>query len=36
MRDWGCRFFVLAADIHMMHAGIRSAKERYSAFFAEA
>jgi 2-dehydro-3-deoxyglucarate aldolase/4-hydroxy-2-oxoheptanedioate aldolase len=33
MRDWGCRLFVLAADIHMFHTGIRTAKERYSAFF---
>jgi 2-dehydro-3-deoxyglucarate aldolase/4-hydroxy-2-oxoheptanedioate aldolase len=33
MRDWGCRLFVLAADIHMMHTGIRAAKERYAAFF---
>jgi len=33
MRDLGCRFFVLAADIHMMHAGIRAAKERYAPFF---
>jgi 4-hydroxy-2-oxoheptanedioate aldolase len=36
MRDLGCRFIVLAADIHMVHAGIRLAKERYSAFFAGA
>ena len=36
MRDWGCRFFVLAADIHMVHAGIRLAKERYAAFFPSA
>jgi 2-dehydro-3-deoxyglucarate aldolase/4-hydroxy-2-oxoheptanedioate aldolase len=33
MRDMGCRFFVLAADIHMVHSGIRSAKERYASFF---
>jgi hypothetical protein len=25
--------FVLAADIHVVHAGIRAAKERYAAFF---
>jgi 4-hydroxy-2-oxoheptanedioate aldolase len=33
MRSLGCRLFVLAADIHMMHSGIRSAKERYASFF---
>jgi 4-hydroxy-2-oxoheptanedioate aldolase len=33
MREWGCRLFVVAADIHMMHAGIRAAKERYADFF---
>jgi 2-dehydro-3-deoxyglucarate aldolase/4-hydroxy-2-oxoheptanedioate aldolase len=33
MRDWGCRLFVLAADIHMVHTGIRTAKDRYAAFF---
>ena len=33
MRSLGCRLFVLAADIHMMHAGIRAAKERYATFF---
>jgi 2-dehydro-3-deoxyglucarate aldolase/4-hydroxy-2-oxoheptanedioate aldolase len=33
MRNWGCRLFVLAADIHVVHAGIRAAKERYAAFF---
>jgi 2-dehydro-3-deoxyglucarate aldolase/4-hydroxy-2-oxoheptanedioate aldolase len=33
MRAWGCRLFVLAADIHMVHTGIRAAKERYAAFF---
>jgi 4-hydroxy-2-oxoheptanedioate aldolase len=33
MREMGCRFFVLAADIHMFHAGIRAAKERYAPFF---
>jgi 2-dehydro-3-deoxyglucarate aldolase/4-hydroxy-2-oxoheptanedioate aldolase len=33
MRRWGCRLFVLAADIHMFHTGIRTAKERYAAFF---
>ena len=33
MRDLGCRLFVLASDIHTVHAGIRSAKERYEAFF---
>src|SRR5262249_10902185 len=33
MRGWGCRLFVVAADIHMMHAGIRAAKERYAEFF---
>jgi 2-dehydro-3-deoxyglucarate aldolase/4-hydroxy-2-oxoheptanedioate aldolase len=33
MRDWGCLLFVLGADIHVVHAGIRSVKERYAAFF---
>ncbi len=33
MRGWGCRMFVLGFDIHAMHAGIRSVKERYSPFF---
>jgi 2-dehydro-3-deoxyglucarate aldolase/4-hydroxy-2-oxoheptanedioate aldolase len=33
MRDWGCQLFVLGADIHVVHAGIRSVKERYAAFF---
>jgi 2-dehydro-3-deoxyglucarate aldolase/4-hydroxy-2-oxoheptanedioate aldolase len=33
MRGWGCRMFVLGFDIHVMHAGIRAAKERYSGFF---
>jgi hypothetical protein len=25
--------FVIAADIHVVHAGIRDVKNRYSAFF---
>jgi 2-keto-3-deoxy-L-rhamnonate aldolase RhmA len=33
MADWGCRMFVLALDIHVFHAGIRAAKERYASFF---
>jgi 2-dehydro-3-deoxyglucarate aldolase/4-hydroxy-2-oxoheptanedioate aldolase len=33
MRAWGCQLFVLAADIHVAHAGIRAAKERYASFF---
>ena len=33
MRDLGCRLFVLASDIHTVHAGIRTAKERYELFF---
>ncbi len=33
MRALGCRLFVLASDIHSVHAGIRSAKERYKEFF---
>jgi 2-dehydro-3-deoxyglucarate aldolase/4-hydroxy-2-oxoheptanedioate aldolase len=36
MRGWGCQLFVLGADIHAMHAGIRSIKERYRAFFPRA
>jgi 4-hydroxy-2-oxoheptanedioate aldolase len=35
MRGWGCQLFVLAADIHVTHMGIRAAKERYSGFFAK-
>ena len=33
MKDWGCQLFCIAADIHVVHAGIRDAKSRYSAFF---
>lgn len=34
MKDWGCRMFVLAIDIHVVHAGIRATKDqRYAAFF---
>jgi 2-dehydro-3-deoxyglucarate aldolase/4-hydroxy-2-oxoheptanedioate aldolase len=36
MRGWGCQLFVLAADIHVVHAGIRDVKNRYAAFFAGA
>jgi 2-dehydro-3-deoxyglucarate aldolase/4-hydroxy-2-oxoheptanedioate aldolase len=35
MRDWGCQLFVLGADIHVVHAGIRSVKDRYTAFFSQ-
>jgi 2-dehydro-3-deoxyglucarate aldolase/4-hydroxy-2-oxoheptanedioate aldolase len=35
MVGWGCRMFVLGLDIHIVHAGIRGAKERYAAFFKE-
>jgi 2-dehydro-3-deoxyglucarate aldolase/4-hydroxy-2-oxoheptanedioate aldolase len=34
MRNWGCQLFVLGADIHIVHAGVRNLKERYAAFFA--
>src|SRR5581483_10426596 len=34
-RDWGCRMFVFAFDIHAVHAGIRAAKARYAEFFGE-
>jgi 2-dehydro-3-deoxyglucarate aldolase/4-hydroxy-2-oxoheptanedioate aldolase len=33
MVGWGCRMFVLGFDHHVVHAGIRAAKERYSPFF---
>jgi 2-keto-3-deoxy-L-rhamnonate aldolase RhmA len=33
MYDWGCRMFVVALDIHVVHAGIRFTKDRYPAFF---
>lgn len=33
MAEWGCRMFVLGIDIHAFHAGIRTIKERYPAFF---
>jgi len=33
MRGWGCQMFVLGLDIHIVHAGIRAAKERYAPFF---
>jgi 2-dehydro-3-deoxyglucarate aldolase/4-hydroxy-2-oxoheptanedioate aldolase len=36
MRSWGCQLFVLGADIHAMHAGIRNVKERYASFFSPA
>ncbi len=36
MRSMGCQLFVLGADIHAMHAGIRSVKERYAPFFGKA
>jgi 2-dehydro-3-deoxyglucarate aldolase/4-hydroxy-2-oxoheptanedioate aldolase len=35
MRGWGCRMFVVGFDIHAVHAGIRSVKERYAPFFKE-
>ena len=34
MRRWGCQMFVLGIDIHVFHAGIRAAKDRYAALFA--
>jgi 2-dehydro-3-deoxyglucarate aldolase/4-hydroxy-2-oxoheptanedioate aldolase len=36
MRGLGCRLFVLAADLHVVHAGIREVKNRYGAFFPRA
>src|SRR4051812_12922008 len=33
MADWGCRMFVFGNDIHIFHAGIRDAKQRYARFF---
>jgi 4-hydroxy-2-oxoheptanedioate aldolase len=36
MQSWGCRLFVLGADLHVVHAGIRSLKDRYAAFFTPA
>lgn len=33
MRRWGCQLFVLGFDIHAVHAGIRSVKQRYSSFY---
>jgi 4-hydroxy-2-oxoheptanedioate aldolase len=33
MAAWGCKMFVFGLDIHIVHAGIRAAKERYAAFF---
>ncbi len=33
MQSWGCQLFVLAADLHVVHAGIRAIKERYATFF---
>jgi len=33
MRSWGCKMFVLAFDIHVVHAGIRATKGRYPSFF---
>jgi 4-hydroxy-2-oxoheptanedioate aldolase len=34
MQRWGCQLFVLGADLHVVHAGVRSLKERYASFFA--
>ena len=31
--EWGCQLFVVAADIHVVHAGIRDVKDRYASFF---
>jgi 4-hydroxy-2-oxoheptanedioate aldolase len=36
MQNWGCQLFVLGADLHVAHAGIRSLKERYASFFPRA
>jgi 2-dehydro-3-deoxyglucarate aldolase/4-hydroxy-2-oxoheptanedioate aldolase len=36
MRGWGCQLFVLGADIHAVHAGIRAVKDRYAKFFERA
>jgi 2-dehydro-3-deoxyglucarate aldolase/4-hydroxy-2-oxoheptanedioate aldolase len=36
MQSWGCQLIVLGADLHVVHAGIRSLKERYAAFFPSA
>ena len=33
MKDWGCQLFFIAADLHVVHAGIRDVKARYAAFF---
>jgi 2-keto-3-deoxy-L-rhamnonate aldolase RhmA len=33
MRAWGCQMFVFGLDIHVVHAGIRAAKDRYAPFF---
>jgi 2-dehydro-3-deoxyglucarate aldolase/4-hydroxy-2-oxoheptanedioate aldolase len=33
MAAWGCKMFVFGFDIHVVHAGIRAAKDRYAAFF---
>jgi 2-dehydro-3-deoxyglucarate aldolase/4-hydroxy-2-oxoheptanedioate aldolase len=33
MKGWGCQMFVLGFDIHVVHAGVRAAKERYASFF---
>jgi 4-hydroxy-2-oxoheptanedioate aldolase len=36
MKNWGCQLFVVGADLHVVHAGIRSLKERYAVFFPRA
>ena len=33
MLDWGCQLFVIAADLHLVHSGIRDIKSRYGTFF---
>ncbi len=35
MLNWGCRMFVLGFDIHALHAGIRSVRQRYGSFYEE-
>jgi 2-dehydro-3-deoxyglucarate aldolase/4-hydroxy-2-oxoheptanedioate aldolase len=33
MADMGCRLFVVAFDIHVVHAGIRALREKYALFY---
>ena len=33
MKAWGCQMFVMAFDLHIVHAGIRATKDHYASLF---